>query len=49
MLIVHQGLATWGMGGVVWLAATATAHLVAGVVTFGIGERVAKQRGALGR
>ncbi len=49
VLIANQGLATWGMGGVVWLAATATAYLVAGVVAFGIGERVAKQRGTLGR
>jgi hypothetical protein len=27
VLIAHHGLATWGMGGVVWLAITATAYL----------------------
>lgn len=38
-------IATWGIGGWVWLIATAAAWLAAGVALFGVGSAVARRRG----
>ena len=37
----------WGIGGLVWLLATAAAYLTAGIVAFHLGEQTAKRRGTL--
>lgn len=39
----------WGMGGLVWLLATAAGYLLAGIFAFHLGERAAKRRGTLAR
>jgi ABC-type multidrug transport system permease subunit len=50
ILLRHQTAAqSWGMGGLVWLAATAAGYLLAGILTFHLGERTAKRRGTLAR
>lgn len=50
VLIAHRdGIALWGMGGIVWPAATSAGYLAAGVVAFSVGERTAKRRGTLAR
>jgi ABC-2 type transport system permease protein len=41
--------AQWHDGVLVWLAATAAAYLLAGILAFRLGERTAKRRGTLGR
>lgn len=41
--------APWGIGGLVPLVVTSLAYLLAGVLAFSLGERVAKRRGTLGR
>jgi ABC-2 type transport system permease protein len=42
-------LDAWGMGGLVPMLAASLGYLVAGIVAFTLGERVAKRRGTLGR
>ena len=39
----------WGVGGLVWLVVVSLAYLAAGIAAFGLGQRIAKQRGTLGR
>lgn len=39
----------WGIGGLVPLLVTSIGYLVVGVFAFGLGERIAKRRGTLGR
>lgn len=39
----------WGMGGLVPMLVTSVAYLAAGILAFGLGERIAKRRGSLGR
>lgn len=39
----------WGQGGFVWLVVVSVAYLAAGIAAFGLGERVARRRGTLGR
>lgn len=41
--------APWGVGGLVPLLAVSFAYLGLGIVAFGVGERVARRRGTLGR
>lgn len=41
-------LAPWGVGGLVPLVVVSFAYLAAGIVSFGVGERVARRRGTLG-
>ena len=38
----------WGDGGLVWVVVRALGWLLAGVLVFGIGERIAKREGSLG-
>jgi ABC-2 type transport system permease protein len=50
ILLRHQSATrAWGMGGLVWLLATAAGYLLAGILAFHIGERTAKRRGTLAR
>ncbi|MPY80785.1 MAG: ABC transporter permease [Actinophytocola sp.] len=39
----------WGQGGFVWLMTVSLGYLAAGIAAFGLGERIAKRRGTLGR
>jgi ABC-2 type transport system permease protein len=48
-LLDESELATGGDGGLLWIAATATAWLVLGVVAFRLGDRAARRDGTLGR
>lgn len=49
-LLAHQPVtAPWGIGGLVPLIGVSLAYLAAGIICFGLGERVAKRRGTLGR
>jgi ABC-2 type transport system permease protein len=48
VLFRHESVtAAWGMGGLVWLLATA--YLAAGILAFRLGEHTAKRRGTLAR
>jgi hypothetical protein len=50
VMLAHRSLTTaWGIGGLVPLLTIPTAYLLAGIGTFILGERVAKNRGTLGR
>jgi hypothetical protein len=49
VMIAHRSLTAWGIGGLVPLLTVSTAYLLAGIGTFILGERVAKNRGTLGR
>ncbi|HKF18865.1 MAG TPA: ABC transporter permease [Candidatus Dormibacteraeota bacterium] len=49
MIAQHFVTSTWGVGGLVPLLTIPTAYLLAGIGTFIVGERVAKNRGTLGR
>lgn len=39
----------WGVGGLVWLVTVSLAYLAVGIAAFGLGQRIAKRRGTLGR
>ncbi|MQA04505.1 MAG: ABC transporter permease [Streptosporangiales bacterium] len=39
----------WGQGGLVWLLTVSLTYLATGIAAFGLGERIAKHRGTLGR
>lgn len=50
--VLFQGRAPitpWGPGGLVWVLVVAAAYLAAGILAVGVGERIAKRRGSLGR
>lgn len=48
VMLGHRGVTgPWGPGGLVWVAVTAAAYLVAGIVVFRVLERITKVRGAL--
>ena len=48
VMLGHRGVTgAWGTGGLVWVAVTAVAYLVAGIITFRALERLTKIRGAL--
>jgi ABC-2 type transport system permease protein len=48
VMLGHRGVAgPWGTGGLVWVAVTAAAYLVAGLVVFRVLELVTKARGTL--
>jgi ABC-2 type transport system permease protein len=50
VLIAHHATpATWGMGGLVWIAVTAAGYLATGIAAFGLGRRTAARRGTLAR
>ncbi len=50
VMIAHRSVTSaWGIGGLVPLFTVSTAYLLAGIGTFILGERVAKNRGTLGR
>jgi len=50
VMIAHRSVTqAWGIGGLVPLLTVSTAYLLAGIGTFILGERVAKNRGTLGR
>lgn len=50
IMLAHQsGTSAWGIGGLVPLITISTAYLLAGIGAFILGERVAKNRGTLGR
>jgi hypothetical protein len=50
VLFRHESVtAAWGMGGPVWLLATAAGYLAAGILSFRRGEHTAKRRGTLAR
>jgi len=50
IMLAHRSVtATWGVGGLVPLLTVSTAYLLAGIAAFTVGERVAKNRGTLGR
>jgi hypothetical protein len=49
MIAKRSVMSAWGIGGLVPLFAVSTAYLLAGIGTFILGERVAKNRGTLGR
>ncbi len=50
VLLRHEPpIQAWGMGGLVWLLATAAGYLLAGILAFHLGERAAKRRGTLAR
>lgn len=50
LMIAHRPASTaWGIGGLVPLVTISIGYLIAGILAFGIGERVAKRRGTLGR
>jgi ABC-2 type transport system permease protein len=49
-LIGHRSVTElWGTGGLAWLLVTTAAYLTAGILTFRLGERIAKTRGTLTR
>lgn len=49
-LFTHESATTaWGTGGLVPLLASSLGYLLAGILAFGLGERMAKRRGTLGR
>jgi ABC-2 type transport system permease protein len=49
-LLTDQAITSpWGIGGLVPMLLSSVAYLAAGIIAFGIGERVAKRRGTLGR
>ncbi len=49
-LLADRSVTTpWGIGGLVPLLAVSTGYLLAGILVFGLGHRVAKRRGTLGR
>jgi hypothetical protein len=49
-MLAHRSVtAAWGIGGLIPLLSISTAYLLAGVGAFILGERVAKNRGTLGR
>jgi ABC-2 type transport system permease protein len=48
VMLGHHGVTgLWGTGGLVWVAVTAAAYLVAGIVAFRMLERLTKIRGTL--
>ncbi len=48
VMLGHRGVTgAWGTGGLVWVAVTAGAYLVAGLAVFRVLERATKARGAL--
>lgn len=48
VMLGHRGVTgLWGTGGLVWVAVTAAAYLVAGIIVFRVLERLTKIRGAL--
>jgi hypothetical protein len=48
-LMTDQSITSpWGVGGLVPMLVSSVAYLAAGILTFGMGERVAKRRGTLG-
>lgn len=49
MLAHHPVTAVWGIGGIIPMFTISTAYLLAGIGAFSLGERVAKNRGTLGR
>jgi len=50
VMIAHRSVTSaWGIGGLVPLFTVSTAYLLAGIGTFILGGRVAKNRGTLGR
>ncbi|MGH7762011.1 MAG: ABC transporter permease [Candidatus Dormibacteraceae bacterium] len=49
MIAQHSVASAWGIGGLVPLVGVSTAYLVTGIGTFILGERIAKNRGTLGR
>ncbi len=49
MITQHSVASGWGIGGLVPLLIVPTAYLLAGIGSFILGERVAKNRGSLGR
>jgi len=50
VMIAHRSVTSaWGIGGLVPLFTVSTAYLLAGIGTFILSERVAKNRGTLGR
>jgi hypothetical protein len=47
-MLGHRGVTgAWGTGGLVWLAVTAAAYLVAGIAVFRVLERITRVRGTL--
>jgi ABC-2 type transport system permease protein len=49
-LLTDQSITSpWGVGGLVPMLVGSVAYLAAGIIAFGMGERVAKRRGTLGR
>jgi ABC-2 type transport system permease protein len=49
-LLTDQSITSpWGVGGLVPMLVSSVAYLAAGIMAFGMGERVAKRRGTLGR
>jgi hypothetical protein len=50
VLLDGRSLATmWGVGGLVWAAASALAWLLVGITAFFLGQRTAKHYGSLGQ
>jgi len=49
MVAQHSLTSAWGIGGLVPLVTVSMAYLLAGIGTFILGERIAKNRGTLGR
>ena len=48
VMLGHRGVTgAWGNGGLVWVVVTAAAYLAAGLIVFGVLERVTKTRGTL--
>lgn len=45
----RQSLPVGGDGGVLWMVAISAAYLVIGIAVFSLGERIARNRGSLGR
>src|SRR5260370_38252865 len=45
----RQSLAVGGDGGLLWMVAISAAYLVIGIAVFSLGERIARNRGSLGR
>lgn len=49
-LFTDESITTpWGIGGLVPMVAVSFGYLLAGILAFGLGERIAKRRGTLGR
>lgn len=47
-MLGQHGAGLWGTGGLVWVAVTAAAYLVAGLIVFRVLERATRVRGTLG-